>query len=92
MGVTLGGLNVKSRQSGVTTVAGVNNVNETISAVNPAKCTVNMMGFSSNFSANNYAATAMARVVLTNSTTVAVTRDTLVANNTVVSWEVVEFY
>lgn len=92
MGVTLGGLNIKSRQAGITSINNLATVNETLTAVNPAKCQVSLLGWSTSWNVNTYQLNAAPKLYLSNATTLQITRNNSSADYGYVSWEVVEFY
>ena len=82
---------VKSVQRGtITILSSVNIGTATISSVNVNKTMINFLGLTENtiVSSNNY----LARIELTNATTVTATRVSAGGGTTIVSYEVIEFY
>ena len=78
---------IRSIQRGVLSVTGSNlTATATVAAVNPAKARISFLG-----SSQDGTSSEMARVELTNSTTVTATRQSG-STSTLVSWELVEVY
>ncbi|MBC9783553.1 hypothetical protein H1S01_03375 [Heliobacterium chlorum] len=83
------GKGIKSVQSGVISIgSGYTTATATIAAVDITKSVIHFLGTTSG---NSDVSIALARVALTNSTTVTATRVASSPNPTLVGWEVVEF-
>lgn len=90
-----GGRTIKSIQRGVIQIyspsSTITQATATISSVNPAKTELRMLGCSGSNGAGSV--TALAHLALTNATTITATRiSAAVADNTLVAWELTEYY
>ena len=78
---------VKSVQRGTISISSATSATQTITAVDPLKTMINHLGETMSQDSTLY----LARLSLTNSTTVTATRTTTTSSTTV-SYEVIEFY
>lgn len=86
------GGSIKSIQRGTITLTSAASATATITSVDTSKSELRFLGETMNAAASTSAlATNMARLALTNSTTITATRVSVAADTTIVSWELTEW-